>query len=177
MSALVVYESMFGNTQSIAKGIGDGLSSRMSVEIVEVGEAPSVIDPDVELLVVGGPTHAFGMSRTGTRQNAAQQAGHDLVSKGIGMREWLATVQGGSDRIAATVFDTRVNKPRLPGSAARAGQKRLSRLGFRIVAPAESFWVKGTPGPLLAGEPERARRWGERLGAILTAAERGGPVS
>ncbi len=100
MSALVVYESMFGNTQSIAKGIGDGLSSRMTVEIVEVGEAPSIIDPDVELLVVGGPTHAFGMSRPGTRQNAAQQTGHDLVSKGIGMREWLATVQGGSNRIA-----------------------------------------------------------------------------
>ena len=82
MSALVVYESMFGNTQSIAKGIGEGLSSRMTVEIVEVGEAPSVIDPDVELLVVGGPTHAFGMRRPGTRQNAAQQAGHDLVSRG-----------------------------------------------------------------------------------------------
>lgn len=177
MWTLVVYESMFGNTQSIAKGIGEGLSSRMTVRIIEVGEAPSVIDPDVELLVVGGPTHAFGMSRPGTRQNAAQQAGHDLVSQGIGMREWLATLRGGSNRVAAAAFDTRINKPRVPGSAARAGQKRLSRLGFRIVAPAESFWVKGAPGPLLAGELERARRWGERLGAIFSATEQGGTVS
>ncbi len=171
MSALVVYESMFGNTQSIARAIADGLASRMSVGIVEVGDAPSVIDPDVELLVVGGPTHAFGMSRPGTRQSAAQQAGHDLVSKGIGVREWLATVKGGSKGVAAAAFDTRINKPRVPGSAARAGQKRLSRLGFPIVAPAQSFWVTGTPGPLLAGEPERARRWGEKLESIVTASE------
>src|SRR5665809_11848 len=139
----------------------------MSVEIVEVGDAPSVIGPDVDLLVVGGPTHAFGMSRPRTRQSADQQAGHDLVSKGIGMREWLATVHSESKSVAAAAFDTRINKPRVPGSAARAGQKRLRRLGFSIVAPAESFWVTGTPGPLLAGEPERARRWGEKLVSIF----------
>jgi hypothetical protein len=177
MSALVVYESMFGNTQSIAKAIADGLSSRMCVEVVEVGDAPRVIGADVELLMVGGPTHAFGMSRPGTRQSAAQQAGHDLVSKGIGMREWLVNVRGESKSVAATAFDTRINKPRVPGSAARAVQKRLSRLGFRIVAPAESFWVTGTPGPLLDGELERASRWGEKLGLILTATRPGGRVS
>lgn len=172
MSALVVYESMFGNTQVIAKDIADGLSSHMSVETVEVGDAPKVIDAGVELLVVGGPTHAFGMSRPKTRQDAAQQAGHAVVSAGIGIREWLAIVQGGSNSIAAAAFDTRINKPRVPGSAARAAQKRLGRLGFRIVAPAESFWVTGTPGPLLEGEPGRAHRWGETLGATFSTIER-----
>ncbi|HSL25245.1 MAG TPA: flavodoxin domain-containing protein [Acidimicrobiia bacterium] len=73
MPALVVFESMFGNTEAIAKAVADGLTARMAVDIVEVGVAPAVLSDDVELLVVGGPTHAFGMSRPGTRQKAAEQ--------------------------------------------------------------------------------------------------------
>jgi flavodoxin len=67
MRALVVYESMFGNTQAIANAIVQGLSGRMRVEALEVGVAPATIDDDVALLVVGGPTHAFGLSRPQTR--------------------------------------------------------------------------------------------------------------
>jgi hypothetical protein len=164
--ALVVFESMFGNTQIIAKAVADGLSSRMNVDLVEVGDAPMVIGDDLELLVVGGPTHAFGMSRPGTRQGAAKQAKEGVVSAGIGLREWLAAVRGGSQTIAAAAFDTRFKKPSfLVGSAARRAEKRLRQLGFRVVAPSESFFVGGTPGPLLDGEPERARSWGMKLGS------------
>lgn len=162
MRALVVFESMFGNTQAIANAVADGLASRMSVDTVEVGAAPRVIGDDVGLLVVGGPTHAFGMSRPNTRQSAAQQSDRPVVSAGIGMREWLAAVHAAAS-VAAVAFDTRVNKPRLPGSAARGAQKRLRRRGFRIAAAAKSFYVTGTPGPLVEAEPERARRWGEQL--------------
>src|SRR5918995_1717010 len=138
MKALVVFESMFGNTQRIAEAIGDGLSSRVPVDLVEVGAAPDVIDDGVGLIVLGGPTHAFGMSRPATRRDAAKQAERGLVSAGIGMREWLATVRKGPAIIAAAAFDTRIAKPRVPGSAARAAAKRLKRLGLRVVAPAES---------------------------------------
>jgi hypothetical protein len=68
-------------------------------------------------------------------------------------------------------FDTRIAKPRLPGSAAAAAEKRLRRLGFRSVVAPKSFYVEGTTGPLVDGEPERARRWGVALGAALGAAE------
>ena len=166
MHALVVYESMFGNTQAIADAIAAGLSSGIRVEAVEVGVAPVTTDDDVALVVVGGPTHAFGMSRPQTRQDAARQATAGLVSGGIGLREWLAALQGPAG-VAAATFDTRISKPRLPGSAARAAEKRLRRLGLRIVAPAASFYVEGTSGPLQAGEQERARRWGEALGSKL----------
>ena len=50
------------------------------------------------------------------------------------------------------------------GSAARAAEKRLRKLGFRVVAPSESFYVTGTAGPLVEGETERARAWAEKLG-------------
>lgn len=172
MQALVVFESMFGNTQVIAKAVADGLSSRIGTDIVEVGAAPEVMDDDVELLVVGGPTHAFGMSRAGTRQTAARQAEQGPVTTGIGLREWLDTLKRGSETVAAATFDTRLNKPHwLVGSAARVAEKRLRRLGFRVLAPSQSFYVAGTPGPLLDGEAERARRWGEKLASVCLANE------
>ena len=119
MRALVVFESMFGNTQIVARAVADGLSSCMAVDVVEVGAAPTVIDDDVELLVVGGPTHAFGMSRPATREGSAKQAEQGVVSTGIGLREWLAAVQGGSASVAAAAFDTRSRS--LAGSWVRPG--------------------------------------------------------
>ena len=166
MRALVVYESMFGNTQAIADAVAAGLGAHARVDAVEVGTAPTVLGDDVALLVVGGPTHAFGMSRQATRRDAGEQADHGLVSAGIGLREWLAAVNQGSGRTAAA-FDTRVQRPRLPGSAARAAEKRLRQLGFRIFAPAKSFYVTGTKGPLVDGDLERARRWGDQVGATV----------
>jgi hypothetical protein len=86
------------------------------------------------------------------------------VSRGWGLREWLTSLQAPAG-VAAAAFDTRISKPRLPGSAARAAEKRLRRLGLRMVAPAASFYVEGTSGPLLEGEQERARRWGQSVGS------------
>ena len=123
--ALVVYESMFGNTQTIAVAVADGLSVRMTVDLVEVGAAPAAVAADVDLLVVGGPTHAFGMTRPNTRQDAAKQAGRPVVSQGVGIREWIEGLDTGSVRVPVATFDSRVRRPRLPGSAAHRAAKRL----------------------------------------------------
>lgn len=78
--------------------------------------------------------------------------------------------------MAAAAFDTRINKPHwLVGWPARAVEKRLRRLGFRVVAPSQRFYVAGTPGPLLDGEAERARRWGEKLASEFSV-EEGNPT-
>ncbi len=165
MDALVVYESMFGNTEEIAKAIAEGLSTRLRTEVAEAGRAPGAVGAEVGLLVVGGPTHAFAMSRASTRRSAAQQATRPLVSAGNGVREWLATLRTSSAGLRSAAFDTRVAKPRMPGSAARGIARRLRRLGVRVVAPAQSFYITGTEGPLVEGELERARKWGESLAA------------
>ena len=160
--ALVVYESMFGNTRTIAQAVADGVSSAMDTELVEVGDAPTRIPNDVSLLVVGGPTHAFGLSRGRTREDAARQAGHRVISATKGLREWLSEVHG-RPGLAAVTFDTRIERPRVPGSAARAAERKLRRGGFTIAVPARSFYVTGTTGPLSDGEADRARRWGEGI--------------
>ena len=162
MRCVVVFESMFGNTEAVARAVAEGLSARHQVEVVEVGAASTDIGDDVAMVVVGGPTHALGLSRPSTRADAAKQA-PTLVSKTIGLREWLAEVNGGRGKLAAA-FDTRANKPRLPGSAARAAQRRLRRAGFELAAPSTSFYVGGMAGPLLDGERDRARAWASTLG-------------
>jgi hypothetical protein len=128
-SALVVFESMFGNTKAIAEAVADGLAPRMRVELLEVGSAPAAVGDDVGLLVVGGPTHAFGLSRPSTRQSAVEQGKGELVSSGTGLREWLEALGGGSAEVAAAAFDTRIRRPRLPGSAAALGAGARPRPG------------------------------------------------
>lgn len=170
MDSLVIFESMFGNTRAIALAIAEGLSSRMTTQVDEVGVAASYVGAEVDLLVVGGPTHAFSMSRPNTRQSAAAQAHGELVSKGIGLREWLTALRVAGVTVAAS-FDTRIDKPRLPGSAAKAAVKLLRRKSLGLIAPAESFYVAGTDGPLLDGELERARRWGAELASLVAKAK------
>jgi flavorubredoxin len=170
MRALVVYESMFGNTQAVASAVAQGLSGRMEVDLVEVGEAPTSFDAD--LVVAGGPTHAFSMSRANTRQSAAEQAdGGGIVSRGRGLREWLDEAGPNLRDKPVTTFDTKVMKVRLSGSAAKAVQKRLRRFGARIVSPAHNFNVLGTTGPLGDGELARARQWGAELAVLCDGAD------
>ncbi|MET0143612.1 MAG: flavodoxin domain-containing protein [Ilumatobacteraceae bacterium] len=156
--AMIVYESMFGNTRTIAEEIGKALADLFTVEVVDVVSAPPVIE-DVDLLVVGGPTHAFGMSRPGTRVGARDKGAAGSAERGV--REWLAAVTVVSAPALAAAFDTRVRSP-LPGSARRPILRRLRRLGLRVAKPA-SFVVTGTAGPLAEGELESARRWAATL--------------
>ena len=162
MRSVVVFESMFGNTKTIAEAVADGLSTVAPVEILEVGTAPEVFAPDVALLVIGGPTHSLGLSRPDTRRTALRLAGRDFEAARTGLREWLDRLRFNLTGTAVATFDTRISRPHLPGSAARAAQRRLHRRGFRVVTAA-SFYVDGTEGPLLHGETRRARQWAEQV--------------
>lgn len=166
--ALVVFESMYGNTEAVARAIAEGLATGVPVDVLEVGAAPPVPAGDVDLVVVGGPTHAFGMSRPSTRRDAAEKAGRETVSTAGGVREWL---EGLPDRpgLRAAAFDTRVARPRVPGSAARAIGRRLRRHALATVDGPHSFFVQGSEGPLVDGELDRARTWGAALAAAIAA--------
>ena len=160
MNAIVVYESMWGNTGAVARAVAEGLGQ--GVVLLEVDDAPGELTDDVDLLVVGGPTHAFSMSRPTTREEAVKQgAGASNADRGI--REWLEALPH-SDRVAVATFDTRVAKVRhLPGSAARKAAKEVRRRHLGHLVDTESFYVEDSPGPLLEGELERARSWGAQL--------------
>lgn len=169
--ALVIYESMFGNTEAIAQEVARGLSSRLDVSMRETGQARHEVPDDVEIVVVGAPTHAMGLPRASSRRDAGTKSDRPLVTQGDGLREWLAFARPGRPDVRAAAFDTRTAHPKLPGSAARAAARRLRRRGFEMAAPAKSFWVDGMTGPLVDGELQRARDWGERLAATIVTRE------
>ncbi len=161
MKALVIYESMYGNTRAVAEAIANGIGAAGEVEITEVSAAPQQAPADVDLVVVGGPTHAHGMSRPQSREAAATVG--PLVSRGIGVREWIQGTEFASGvRVAA--FDTRMGKARwITGSAAISMKKLLRSRKFAGEVATESFLVDHTLGPLRDGELRRARDWGARL--------------
>lgn len=166
MRALVVYESMFGSTRIIAEAVAIGLSTQgIDVEASEVGTTSPQIDADVDLLVVGAPTHTFTLSRPETRSAAAEQTAQPLVSAGIGLREWLDALPRGLE-LTVAAFDTHADK-KVPGAASRAAHRRLRRRGYRAVLPAECFYVADMQGPLVDGEIDRARDWGAELALAL----------
>lgn len=166
MRCLIVYESMYGNTRDVALAIAEGAGTVVPTDVVEVGEAPTVIPDDVGLLVVGGPTHAFSMSRPSTRADAttkyAEGFDGDVISTDTGIREWLGSMTARKGLGFAT-FDTRVATPHLPGSAAAKAAKILRKKKLTAVTDPESFWVEGTQGPLSDGDLERAERWGAKI--------------
>ena len=164
MKTLIVHESLFGNTKAAAEAITRGLSrgnQSNEVGLMSSDEAPGVIPEDVSLLIVGGPTHAFSMTRESTRKDAETKGAVEHVRRGI--REWIEAVVPRPE-LPVITFDTRVKVKLLPGSAAKSAVKALRSRGFRRAAQGETFWVEGTDGPLKDGELERAEAWGQELG-------------
>src|SRR4249919_270848 len=142
MKALVVFESMFGNTEQIARAAADGLAESFDVQLVEVSDAPREPDPGVALIVAGGPTHAFSMSRENTRADAMNR-GADEGEREFGLREWMAALPSGHLAAKIATFDTKIESMRyVPGSAAKAAAKAAHRHGYQSAAKAESFYVR-----------------------------------
>ncbi|RAN76685.1 flavodoxin [Bacillus sp. SRB_336] len=176
MHAIVVYESMYGNTRHVAEAVARGLGGPEEVQVVPVLEAAGVDPGDYDLVVVGGPTHLHGMSRESTRRAAEEAAeassGHLVMepdAAGEGVREWITALSGSPGRAAA--FDTRVEGASLlTGRASKGIDRHLRGAGFTIVAPPESFLVTGKDTHLRPGEETRAHAWGESLAARVSSA-------
>ncbi|WP_395244659.1 flavodoxin family protein [Agromyces sp. MMS24-K17] len=163
MRALVVVESVWGNTEALARAIVAGLGAGATLTTADA--APDSLPADLDLLVVGGPTHAFGMSRPETRASAREQGATLVPERGI--REFIAGLGTPPRGMRVATFDTRTVSPRLPGSAAKKALKRLVGLGFEPLAKPVSFGVHGYTGPLAEGEVARAEAWGKEFAAAL----------
>jgi flavodoxin len=147
MNALVLYDSQFGNTERIAEAITLVLQEVLTTRLgttTEIGDCAEALH-DVDLLVVGGPTQAHGVS-----PNLKPSL------ECLGER----SLHG----VRAAVFDTRLHGPRfVTGSAAVRLARMLRRRGAWIVVPPASFIVGGREGPLDAGEVDRARAWAREV--------------
>lgn len=152
MSALVVYDSRYGNTEKVARAIGSGMGE--GTPVWSIGATDPAALPPLDLLVVGSPTQ-------GGRPTASLQA-------------WLGRIPAGKlDGVRVAAFDTRMSKVEqgfflrtlmgFIGFAAPPILKSLEAAGGIAAGTAEGFIVEGREGPLRKGEHERAAAWGSAL--------------
>jgi hypothetical protein len=178
---LVVVESMFGNTYSVGSSIVDGLRAvhpSVTADLMRVGDVRAADVVGVDVLVVGVPTHWFGIPSQRTQHQYLRDTDVaasvtrigtpiDPSAAGIRVRDWLGTLAH-VDAGRAAAFDTRLARPFSGGAAPRLA-RRLTRLGYTLTGEPTGFIVTGMEGPLRAGERDRARRWGHQLIAPLLA--------
>jgi flavodoxin len=159
MKGLIVYESMYGNTEKIAQAIGEALGKSEEVAIMRVGEANSEQFTGLDLCILGSPTQRF----------QSTTAISDLLEK---------IPQNGLRGVKVAAFDTRLSEEwikktpalaffvKLLGRSAYAAKRiadKLQKKGGTLIAPPEGFYVEDTEGPLVPGELERASSWAKNI--------------
>jgi hypothetical protein len=162
MKALVVYESHWGNTETIARAIAEGIGPDAVAVPTDVAGAAVVEDAD--LLVVGAPVIAFGLASEAARSRLATTEGRPPDVSHPSMRSWLGSLPPGSACSAA--FETRIWWS--PRGATGDIERGLARAGYRRIADARKFVVTDTCGPLRDGELDRARAWGQSLASLAS---------
>ena len=175
MNAVVVFESHWGNTAAIAHAIAEGIGPGTAV--LTTDEATSSVIEDAELIVAGAPLMVFRLPTEGILETLPEKTEDAPAPPDVShpsMRSWLETLPAGHAPVAA--FETRVRWS--PGSATGTIERGLGAAGYRRVAEAHRFYVRGTYGPLRYGELETARAWGRALAqAIQPPDEAAEPVA
>src|SRR5829696_3575513 len=145
MNALVLYDSQYGDTEHIAQAIANALGEFGEVRAVRLDPAQPVELQGLDVFIVGSPTQ-------GWRPTPAIQS----FLEGTSSQEL-----GG---LGGACFDTRFRLPRfMTGSAAKVMAAKLREKGVSLHSEPESFFVKGTEGPLRDGELDRAAVWARML--------------
>lgn len=155
MKSMVVYDSVYGNTEQIARAIGNALGSGDSAISLQVSKIKLEHLTGLELLIVGSPTRAFKPTR------AITNFLNEIPSNGL-------------KGIKVSAFDTRISindtnswlldrLVKLFGYAANPIADKLVKKGGDLIIPPEGFYVKDSKGPLKDGELERAADWAQQF--------------
>ncbi|AEJ60977.1 flavodoxin/nitric oxide synthase [Spirochaeta thermophila DSM 6578] len=153
MNVLIVYDSIFGNTERLARVMGEACGGRNQVQVLHVSEATPDQVVGADVLIVGSPTRGF-------RPTPAVK----LLLKRI--------PHGGLKGVRTAAFDTRFPLEKMKsaffllpflvrvfGYAAGPMAEILEKRGGEVAVPPEGFFVEGVEGPLVEGEIERAEAW------------------
>ncbi len=163
MKAVVVYESLWGNTAAIARAIAEGIGPETQALTTDAANAEALAGAD--LVVVGSPVIAFSLPTESSLQSLRTSPNRAPSPPDLShpsMRSWLDALPKGQGYCAA--FETGLWWS--PGGAKGAIVSRLQAAGYRPAAKERRFVVKGAYGPLRDGELEQARLWGAELARL-----------
>jgi flavodoxin I len=152
MKVLIVYDSMYGNTEKVAKSMGSTIAT--DVTVLRASEAHSFDVKSIDVLIVGSPTQAF--KPTKPVQTFIKNIPGDAIT-GMDVAAF-DTRMGASDIGRGIGFLVK-----LGGYAAPRIAKALKKKGGTLVAPPEGFFVTGKEGPLKEGELDRAANWAKKI--------------
>jgi flavodoxin len=155
MKALVIYDSVFGNTEKVAQAMCQALASEGDAEAVRVGDVKPEHLRGLDALLVGSPTRAFSPT----------PATKDFL-KGL--------APNSLNGVKVAAFDTRIAVEetgpailkflvKIFGYAAKPIANRLTQKGGTLALEPEGFFVQDTEGPLRDGELERAANWAKQI--------------
>lgn len=152
MKTVIIYDSVYGNTEKIAQAIGEGLTGDMTV--VRVGDVNASELQTCDLLIVGSPVHN-GRATPAMNTLFQQLPAHALEGKRVAAFDtrFEAQAQGIGVRIVMSMLHY----------AAERMAKELTKKGGSLVVEPEGFFVEQKEGPLKPGELERARKWAETI--------------
>ncbi|MHA2230334.1 MAG: flavodoxin family protein [Candidatus Thorarchaeota archaeon] len=154
--ALIVYDSLFGNTKTVAEHLAMGIEeSGIEVDCMHIDDIKINQMSDYDFLAIGGPTHMINVSKP-------MRAFLDRLST-IDLRGKFGFS-----------FDTRVvsrmNSRRwfiLENSAAKRIESRMRKLKMVIIRKRESAIVGGREGPLESGVEDAFLDIGKEIGVSL----------
>lgn len=151
MKALVVYDSVFGNTEKVAQAIATALQTA----VLPVNQATPENLSGLDVLVIGSPTRGFRPTE-GISQLLNALAKDQLAGVGVAAFDTRIDLT----TIDSSVFRFIVDKG---GYAANTIAKALEKKGGNLLASPEGFLVTGEQGPLKDGELERATAWAGQI--------------
>lgn len=157
MKAVVVFESLWGNTEHVAAAIAEGFGPE--AEALSTAQITPETAAQADVLVAGAPLQAFSLPTARVRDSIAPDGGPAPELSAPTLRSWLEHLPEGHGRYAA--FDTKIRWS--PGSAAGVIDEQMTNAGYTPIARSQHFIVAGKYGPLKEGEIERARAWGREL--------------
>jgi flavodoxin len=137
MRVLIIFDSKYGNTEKVARAIGES----SGIQVLHVDDIHPVDLTNCDLLIIGSPTHG-GFPTEGI---------HRLVKDAPDLH-----------MVNAAAFDTRT-KTTVFGYAAPKIGRNLKKKGAAMLVQPEGFLVVGMEGPLMEGELERARNWARSI--------------
>ncbi len=146
LKAIIVYESMFGNTLQVAEAIAESLNSIQKIETV-IKTAKDVDPTEVlgyDLILIGSPNHMGGPTR-GIKKFI------DELGK-IGLKEKKGVT-----------FDTYVRKN--VNKAVRKMERKIKEKvsGLELITPGLSIKVGGVRGPVLEEELPKCKEFAKLI--------------
>ena len=154
LKALIIYDSKFGNTEKIARAIGEAITPLGEAKVVKVGDANPSELASIDFLIVGSPTHAGGATPA--------------------LKEFLRKIPANAlENVQVASFDTRFSAKdkgigaRIVLGIFRYAAGRIATIleykGGYLATEPEGFIVGESEGPLKKGELGRAATWAKGI--------------